>query len=63
MRPVAVAPHCVMRGTTGGLSMVMREHTAAVRHPAAVLLSETELCGRVTCLVSHDGRSADKAAQ
>jgi hypothetical protein len=43
--------------------MVMREYTAAVRNPAAVLLSETELCGRLACLVSHEGRSADKAAQ
>jgi hypothetical protein len=43
--------------------MIMRIHTAAVRNPAAVLLSETELCGRVTRLVSHEGRFADKAAQ
>ena len=43
--------------------MILREHTAAVRNPAAVLLSETELRGRMTCLVSHEGRSADKAAQ
>jgi hypothetical protein len=28
-----------------------------------VLLSKTELRGRVTRLVSHEGRSADKAAQ
>jgi hypothetical protein len=43
--------------------MVMREYAAAVRNPAAVLLSETELCGRLACLVSHERRSAGKAAQ
>lgn len=52
--------------------MIKREHTAAVRNPAAVLLSETELCEAELCgravrgslrLAGHEGRIASQAAR
>ena len=47
--------------------MVMIVHTAAVRNPAAVLLSETEPCGRAESgavyPAGHAGRYAGRAGQ
>jgi hypothetical protein len=43
--------------------MVMRVQTAAVRNPAAVLVSDIELGGRRPLVAGHSGLDAGRAGQ